>query len=49
MAKKDSKWIAVRWFPTLKQAKTYKAKKKGTFKAVRAGDGFGLYKRRKKK
>jgi hypothetical protein len=46
MAKKGSKWIAVRWFPTLKQAKTYKDKRKGSFKAVRAGDGFGLYKKK---
>jgi len=47
MAKKNSKYIPVKWFPTLKQASTYTKKKKGSYKAIRAGDGFGLYKKKK--
>jgi len=47
MAKKN-KWIAVKWVPTLKGAKAYTMKNKGTFKAMRAGGGWGIWKERKK-
>ena len=40
-------YVAVKWFPTLKEASLYTKGKKGSFKARRAGGGFGLYRRKK--